>query len=355
MSKIKKDFTGIKVFAGIDAHSVSHQLSIFVNDTFYKSVRMPATNHNIINYLHKNFPGADFLFRYEAGFCGFGLHYDLLENGIKNIVVHAADIPISHKHREQKSDKVDSKLIAQCLMGQQLIGIFVPDQQQVALRNLVRLRDQVVTDLNRCRCRIKMKLHFLSITIPEELKGSRWTKKFISWLQSISGLCEMNKYTLDFQISDMLHIREKLLTINRKLRELSRSQEYEAVYNLLISAPGIGMVGAWRIISEIGDMTRFQSEKQICSYAGLIPNSKASGENHYAGRITVRGNKLLRTTFIEAAHIARRNDPALAAFYQKTNQRKTKSNTAIVAVARKLLCRIRHMMINSCLYEKGVA
>lgn len=349
-----ENFKDCTIYAGIDVHKNSHKVSVFLNEQFYTTVTMPATHENIIMYLKNNFPGAKYKTAYEAGFSGYGLHRALLKANIDNIVVHAADIPISHKHKEQKSDKVDAKLIAQNLVGGLLQSIFVPEEAQIAVRNVMRFRDQVVKDLNRSRCRIKSKLFYLDLKVPEQFNNSRWSRNFVKWLEELDCPNLLDRWALDGQIVSMKNLRQQLLDVNRKLRELSRTEEFAALYTLLTSVPGIGPVGAWRFITEIGDMRRFSSEKKLCSYVGLIPNSNSSGDKERKGRITTRGNKRLRTTLIEAAWTAVRNDPALAKFYHKKNLSKTNKNTAIVAVARKLLCKIRGVIMTGAFYEKGL-
>jgi len=51
-----------------------------------------------------------------AGYFGFNAHRELLKLGIANQVINAADIPTSDKDRQRKSDKIDAKKIAQCLL-----------------------------------------------------------------------------------------------------------------------------------------------------------------------------------------------------------------------------------------------
>ena len=112
---------------------------------------------------------------------------------------------------------------------------------------------------------------------------------------------------------------------------------------LLMTIPGVGYYSALLIKSEIGDVKRFPSAKQLCSYAGLVPSTHASGNVCYHGHITKQGSKWLRWILIEAAiHAAKRTGP-LRRFYYKV-ERKKGGKVAKVATARKLLEWIYHMM-----------
>jgi len=345
-------FKGQTVFVGIDTHKNSNRLTFILNDQMMQTVKRSSDSSEIVDYLNFHFPEANYKSAYEAGFSGFSLHRDLVEAGIDNIVVHAADVPLSDKDKEQKSDKRDSRQIAKCLVAKLLEGIYIPNLDQESLRNMVRYRKQLVNDLSASRIRMKMWLHFMGYKTPPALANSKWNANFINWLAELEPTQNLNKWVLENYLERVEQHRAWLLKTNRQLRELSKSEQYQKDYNLLLSICGIGMVGAWTILSEIGPIERFSSEKKLHSYAGLIPKTYSSGEKHCSNKITNRGNKRLRAQLIESAWVAIRTDPALALFYQKKLKNKDK-NIAIVSVAKKLLSRIRAVLINQTVYERN--
>lgn len=347
----KLNFKGHTIYMGIDNHLKSNKVSYFVDDLFYKTITHPPGSGSIKSYLDTHFPGASYRSVYEAGFSGFGLHKDLIALGISNVVVHASDVPMGDKNREQKTDKRDSKQLARCLIGGLLTGIYVPSEKQIADRSLLRYRDKIVTDLGRIRNRIKLNLYYLGIEIPIEYQNGYWSQNFVNWLESWEFIEQSSRHKMDLMLSQFKYHRNLLLSVNRQLRELSRSDFYKLNYLLLISIPGIGPVGAMRILTEIGDMKRFKTEDDLCSYVGLIPNSRSSGEKQVKGRITYRAHKQLRTQLIESSWISIRNDPALALYYSKKMKRTNNKNRVIVSVARKLLCRIRAVLMKQEKYQ----
>jgi transposase len=107
------------------------------------------------------------------------------------------------------------------------------------------------------------------------------------------------------------------------------------------------------IITELEDINRFNSQDKLCSYIGLIPSTKSSGENELTGDITRRGHAFLRSALIESAWVAARIDPAMNICYNQLCQR-MEPNKAIVRIARKLLGRIRTVLKNKNPYVLNI-
>jgi len=350
----KASFKGQTIHIGIDNHKKDNQLTFYLNGERLQTVRRPSSGTQILDYLHTNFPDAIYKSAYEAGFSGFSLHRYLQENGVDNIVVHPADIPKSDKDRDQKTDKRDANQIAKCLAVGLLQGIYVPSRDQQAIRDLVRQRKSLVKALTAIKCRIRMWFYFVGQPLSSAYANDGWSNRFVTYLDNLQISHPIGKAVLSMFLDQLKQYRQWLLQVNRTLRHLSKEPQYHTNYNLLLSVSGIGMVGAWTILSEIGDTTRFRKESQLISYAGLRNNSNDSGEKQSNGRITRRCNQRLRVQLIESAWIAVRTDPALALFFQKQKERKHK-NKAIICVARKLLCRIRAVLKNQTRYERGLA
>jgi len=105
--------------------------------------------------------------------------------------------------------------------------------------------------------------------------------------------------------------------------------------SILLTIPGIGYFSAL-LIYEVGDINRFPNSKKLCSYAGLVPTVRQSGNKIIRGRITKEGNKLLRWVLVQCAHTAVRKDERFKRFYERIKAKKGPQK-AIVATARKLL------------------
>jgi transposase len=121
---------------------------------------------------------------------------------------------------------------------------------------------------------------------------------------------------------------------------------------IVMSIPGIGFVAGSIILAEIGDYRDFQTPEQLAKWSGLNP-----GENESAGKrkqcgVTKRGSKYLRTVLVEIAHvIARMGNSRLSRFFRRLSGRKN-YNVAIIALARKLICLIHHLLVNQEMYQE---
>lgn len=347
-------FDGQSIFVGIDTHLKSWKVTVMAGGIYYKTFSSPPKSDVLFNYLRTNFPGARYHSAYEAGFTGFWLHRELTKLGINSIVVNPADIPTTDKERKQKEDQRDSRKIAKTLQAGQLKGIFVPSERVQQDRNLLRTRDAVVKDLSRNKSRIKALLYFQGIHIPERfIANSNWSNTFIQWLCELGFEHSTGRSALDVLLAMVDHQRSLLLKITRQIRELSRRPAYHHNVDLLVSVPGIGVLTAMKLLTELESIDRFRTFTQLCSYIGLVPSTNSSGENEIASGITPRRNLRLRTALVESAWIAIRNDPALLSSYQRLCKRMN-GNRAIIRIARKLLNRMVHVLRLQEKYERGV-
>ena len=354
MPRTRKElnFKGQKIYCGIDTHLKSWKVSIMTETITHKTFSQDPDPAILVNYLKRNFPGAEYYSAYEASFCGFGIHRKLEELGVKNIVANPADIPTTDKEKKQKEDKRDSRKIARTLRADELEGIYIPSKESEELRSLARYRKTLVKDISRGKNRIKSFLYFHGIEIPKEIlqASKRWSNKFTLWLKSITLSTECGNIVLQDLLEVNLSLRKRLLNITKKIRALSKSEKYSKAFGLLTSVPGIGPITAITIIAELETMDRFSSFDKLCSYIGLVPNTNSTGEKEKVGSVTNRANRALRECLIESAWVAARIDPALSLAYNKLCER-MKPSKAIIRIAKKLLNRIRYVLKKEKVYE----
>lgn len=349
------DFKGKDIYAGIDAHLKSWRVSIMTNGIICKTFSQNAKAEDLKKYLETNYPNGTYYSAYEAGFCGFGPHRQLIEMGISNMVVNPADIPTTDKEKKQKEDSRDSKKIVRSLYNWELEAIYVPDMEIEGLRSLVRYRRTLVKEISRYKNRTKSFLYYHNIEVPPELTtgSTHWSKRYSNWLDNLDLGTSYSRETLTHIKQTVEHLRTKLLEINRNFRVLEKDSEYSVTIALLRTVPGIGLITAMTIITELDNIGRFKSIDRLCSYVGLVPRTNSSGENEKTGGITPRSNRQLRTMLIESAWIAIRHDPALMMKYGSLIKRMGPQK-AIVNIAKKLLSRIKYVLVNKTPYVKGV-
>jgi transposase len=345
--KIKNNtlnFTGQDIFVGIDVHKKSWMVTILTEETEHKTFSMSPQSSNLINYLKRHFPEGNYICAYEAGFSGYWLQQELTDNGIRCIIANPADIPQRDKDRRNKTDKVDSRRIAKALRNGQLEGIYIPKKVDIENRTLIRTRNMMVKNQTRCKNRIKSLLHLYGIEITEEQIQSYWSAGYIRKLETTELLGPASKTSLMFLIEELKNIKNLLGQLNIKIRELSNSVDYSNNVELLKTVPGIGLITAMVLLTEIMDINRFRKYDQLVSYVGLMPMEHSSGETINKANITPRCNSMLRYIIIESSWIASRKDPALIMAYKEFIKKGITKNRAIIKIARKLLCRIAHIL-----------
>lgn len=335
------NFEGQNIYVGIDVHKKSWSVAVVSESLLLKKFRQDPFPDALHKFLITNYPGAVYHSVYEAGFCGFWIHYRFTELGINNIVVNPCDVPTMSKEKLRKTDAVDCYKLARGLRAGDLQGIYVPDAQNLEIRSLIRLRRSIVKDSTREKNRIKALLHFYGIQIPEQFNSpqSYWSRCFIKWLQQIELSTEYGRKTLDMHLDKHLYLRGLLLRETRAIRELSCGEAFKEPLRLLMSIPGVGITTAISFLTEIDDISRFRNADQLAAYVGLIPMCHSSGEKENNGDITVRKQTILRCSIVEASWKAISKDPALTMAYERYCKRMN-ANKAIVKIARKLVNRI---------------
>jgi transposase len=341
----KLNFEGQNIYIGIDVHKKDWTVCIYSDQLEHKKFSIPPSAENLKNYLHLNFPGAKYYSASEAGYCGFQIHKELESLGIKNIVVNACDVPTTHKEKVNKDDKRDSRKIGRSLRAAELQGIHMPARKTVEDRSLLRFRFTLRKDLTRIKLRIKSFLDFYGITHPEEFASpsKHWSLRYMDWLRTISMEEASGRTVLQTFISQAVELRKVLLTVTREIRALSRTESYDADYQLLSGIPGIGLITCMCFLTEIEDINRFPSADRFASFAGLIPSCHSSGDHENKGHITSRAHFLLRAMLVESAWKAAQYDPALHLAYSDLCKRMN-PNKAIIRIGRKLLNRIYHVL-----------
>lgn len=349
----KVDFSSDTIYCGLDVHKKNWGVTIYVNDHFMKSFHQNADPLALLSHLKDNYPNGKYVACYEAGFCGFSVQRELTSLGIECLVANAADIPQTSKAALNKTDAVDSRRIGEALAKNMLRPIYIPSPEYEADRNLIRYRKKLVSRLTGHKQGIKSTLFILGISIPKQFDNSRWTNIFIRWIKELQIENSSTKITIDLMIDDVVYYRKKLYETNKLIRNLSQTERYLYQFEILTSAPGIGLITGMTMVTEIGEISRFDSFAKINSFVGLCPSQFSSGEKTRMGKMTVRSNKAIRSLIIEAAWVAVRVDPVLAKKFAELQKVKTKKR-AIVTIARKLLSRIYSIWTNQKMYEKGI-
>jgi len=339
-------FKGQHFFIGIDVHKKSWKVTIRINKTIIKRFSMDPSPEQLAKFLNTHYSDGIYHSVYEAGFCGYWIHRRLIELGIDNIVVNAADIPTRHKEKDRRDDKVDSAKLARELENGSLIGIYIPSPQQQSLRSMARLRYQHRNHTTRIKNRIKMFLHLHGIKIPEQFSDSYWSLAFINWLKSLQFEFPYNNQYLCHHIRALEYQQTMMNEIVSQMRDHCKQNN---ILKCIRSVTGLGIISAFTIYAELIDMNRFKDLDHLASYVGLVPSKDSTGDKKGVKGLTPRYSRYVRYLLIECAWRAVGADPALTQAYANLTNKMSKQK-AIVRIAKKILNRIRYVWLNEKKY-----
>ena len=302
--------------------------------------------------------------------------HTVLEGSIGLIVGNAYKI----KHTPgNKNDLGDADWIAElCLNGMIEPSRIFPKADR-DLRRLTRIREGYVNDMTREKNRIHNALESCGIklssvlsdvfgkagqsilsgllegrTIDDILKGVN-LKRIKATAEEIR---EAIKGSLDF--TQILLIRgslEQMEAIQKRIDEICREIKSRIAYRkedlkIAMSIPGVGFTSASTLLAEIGDITDFKKPEQLAAWAGLVPSVYQSAGKLITGSITKHGSRHIRWILVQVARvIARGRESKLKRFFLRVKAKKG-SNVAVVALARKILCILHHLLTNREMYKE---
>ena len=329
------------LFCGMDVDKKRISITFVSHDGFVKSFTIPYNSSNLIAYVHRHYPDKRIAFVYEAGPTGFGLYDDLIRSGFVCLVIAPSQISRSAAERI-KTNRLDSRKLAEDLRGGRLKGIHVPNRLYRDLRHLVHLREITVRYQAATKVRIKLLLLLEGIQFPATTK-ERWSLAALARLRLLQTGSEI-RFKLDRYLATLDFNKQQLQSINKELTVFSKKDpDLWNCLNLLCTIPGIGKVVSIYLMARIGDWRYLSSSRQIAHLLGLVPVERSTGDQTRRGGITRMGDATTRNKLIESAWMSIRRDPELLEFYQRIKSRNPDdfgSRKAIVAVARKLTTRI---------------
>lgn len=350
MDKVNKlNFSGKRFYIGLDVHKRHWVVTIRCERIVVATFSMNPSPVELKNYLEKHFPGGLYFSVYEAGYCGFWIHRQLMSLGIVNIIINPADVPTTDKERRHKTDSWDSKKLSRELSNESLKAIYIPSECDEALRSLCRLRERVVSHQTRLKNRIKAFLAQQGIALAPNSECQHWSKRFMSMLRQLEFSHAPGLDAFEICLDELDATRERLLTITRRLRQYSQQGAHRSVIRYLLSVSGVGFITAITFYTEIMDMRRFSTTDRLNMFIGFAPSTHSSGEKDRDTGITPRKNRFLRYLLIEAAWTAIRKDPALLVYFTTLTGRMSKQQ-AIIRVAKKLVNRMRYVWLNEQMY-----
>jgi len=235
---------------------------------------------------------------YEAGPTGYGLYRQIRELGHDCLVVAPALIPQRPGERV-KTNRRDAVTLARLHRAGELAGVWVPDVQHEAVRDLVRTREAAGDDLRRKRQQL---LSFLLRHGRIYTAGrDHWTQAHRRWLARQSFEHPAQQIVFQEGVDGIEDAMQRLRRIDEQLAIILPSWSMAPVVKAYQAMRGASFLVALIFAAEIGDIRRFETPRQLMAFLGLVPGERSTGNTVRRTSLTLAGNRRARRVLIEAA------------------------------------------------------
>ena len=383
---------------GIDIGKNHHEASIVSPEgkQIGRSLRFATTHKgadSLMSFIFKNIGNSPCIFGMEAtGHYWYPIYSFLKAKGYTIYVINPIQSDSLRKMyiRQTKNDSIDSFLIAEVIRFGQFGTTSMADENILAMRQLCRYRDSVISSRTEIKLRIgtimeqifpEYEKQFSSLWVstsigilekyltPENIENApidelfeiikdkshnRLTKaKAISIKEAAADTfgIKIAQDAFSFQLKQLID-RMNFLDKQIEALDIEIMKYYEQFDCYLHTIPGIGIIGAATILAEIGDISRFKNSSALVAFAGIDPTVRQSGEfNSTHNHMSKRGSPYLRHAIFLAATTCSFHNSPLNAYYKKKRDQGKHHLTATGAVARKLTTVIYAVLRDSKPYE----
>ncbi|WP_163938643.1 IS110 family transposase [Paraferrimonas sp. SM1919] len=328
------------LFIGLDTHKEFNQVAYCEDVRGQKPThlgRIPnskASIKKLCKQLQSKYPYATLHFVYEAGPCGYWVYRLLTSLGHCCYVVAPSLLP-KKPGDKIKTDKRDAANLANLLRNGDIEPIYVPEPEDEAIRDLSRAREVAMKDLKDAKYQLKALL--LRNNIQAKIKDN-WTKQHLRWLTELVLPYPSQQIVLQEYIQTITERMKRLQRLDNELEHNVRLWRYYPVVKAIQAMRGVRLLVAVGVVSELGDLSRFDHPRKLMSYLGLVPSEHSSGGKRNLSGITKCGNTRARRLLVEGAH-SYRHSANISTDLQKRQESLSKEIVDIAWKAQLRLCR----------------
>jgi transposase len=287
-------------YLGLDVHKESIAVSIApANSTEVRRYGIIGGTLAAVDQLLKKLalPHVELRLVYEAGPCGFVLCRHLRHKGFHCDVVAPSLIPKKASDLV-KTDRRDADQLARLYRAGELTAIHVPDQEDEAIRDLVRARFAALTDQRQARNRLK---GFLLRQGFRYTGKSSWNDAHQRYLASLVMPQSPQQIAFQEYIHAITDATARLERLTQAVEDALPGWKWEPVVRALMSLRGVQVLTGMTLVAEVGDFSRFDEARSLMNFFGLTPSEHSSGGKRAQGGITKCGNSHCRRVLTEAA------------------------------------------------------
>jgi transposase len=328
------------VFVGLDVHAKKVNVAVRINGEQVARWVSPPGSGTIVRSLRPLRRGLCKV-AYEAGPTGYGLYRALRAEGLPVEVWAPGKMP-RPANRSNKTDRKDAATLAEYAQKDLGAPISVPTPQQEADRQVMRTRNQLVEKARRVKQQIRSFLLMHGLRAPAGLGG--WSRAAVGALRRLSLGAEL-KCCMDALVDELTYLQGLKKRLEQKLRQLARTDRHAAAERLLRTHPGVGPLSAMGFLLEIYRPERFEADRQLSTYLGLVPRVSQSADRRTEGPLIRSGQSALRSMLVQAAWQWVRRDGEGKAIFQRILSNTQCAQKAIVAVARHMSVNLWYMLL----------
>ena len=265
--------------------------------------------------------------------------YDLVAPMVRRCVVASPSHVRWIAEARVKTDAADVLRLAKLLAANLVPEVWVPPIPVRELRSLVIYRQRLVKMQTMAKNRLHSVLHSCHLFAPV---GQPFAEKNREWWLALE-VSPTERLRIRHDLATLEHLGSQIADLEIELHRLSTTTPWKEQAPYLVQLPGFGLLTAMTVLAAIGDITRFPSAKELVGYAGLGAGVHDSGQTHQGKGITKQGRRELRKVLVESAWVAVNSHPYWKTQFARLERRKPKSK-AIVAIARRLLIAVFHVL-----------
>ncbi len=243
-------------------------------------------------------------FVYEAGPCGYGVHRQITALGHRCAIIAPGLTPVKPGDRV-KNDRRDAEKLARYHRNRDLTEIRIPTREEEAARDLVRAREDVLSDRLRARHRLA-KFLLRQGRVHRETKS--WGVAHRLWVKSQRFEWQALEQTFQACVRAVEEVEARMADLDQQLQDLAQLPVYREPVRYLRCLKGIDTLSALTLVVEAQEFRRFGKARTFMGYTGLGVSEFTTGFKPRRGSITKAGNEHIRRILVEAAWgYARRN------------------------------------------------
>ena len=275
-------------YVGLDVHKDTIAVAVALPGREEPVYRGEIKNQrkSLLRLIRSLSPDAEVLsFCYEAGPCGYGVYREIIDTGHYCEVVAPSLIPRRAGERV-KTDRRDAVKLARLHRSGELTAVWVPDEEQEAMRDLTRARE----DMKAIEAKARQRLGAFLLRHDRVYREgkSRRTQRHFRWLEEQRFEHPVQQVVFQEYVDTVMEARRRVAGLEGQMREVLEPWSLRPMVEALIALRGVDVVTAMTVLAELGDLTRFDSPRELMSFLARPTAVVQRGLRHRARGVTSR-------------------------------------------------------------------